>query len=57
MKHRKARSPLAGSRNRELAAAMAEKGRSSAAGTHADRRTRRNRNRAAQRANAIKDAS
>jgi hypothetical protein len=57
MKHRKARSPLAGSRNRELAAAMAEKGRSSAAGTHADRRTRRNRNRAAQRRNAIKDAS
>jgi hypothetical protein len=54
---RKTTNPLAGSRNLPLALAMAEKARSSAAGTHADRRTRRQRDRAAQRRAAIRDAS
>lgn len=40
-------------RNLELAIAMQELRRSSAAGTHADRRTRRNRSRSAQKRNAI----
>lgn len=43
--------------NPALARAMQEKRRSSAAGTHADRRTRRNRSRSAQKRNAIKEAS
>ena len=43
--------------NPDLARAMQEKRRSSAAGTHKDRRTKRNRSRAAQRARAIRDAS
>ncbi len=40
--------------NPALAKAMAEKRRSGAAGTHADRRTKRNRTRAAQRRSALK---
>lgn len=43
--------------NPELAAAMRDLRRSNAAGTHQDRRTRRNRSRNAQRARAITDAS
>lgn len=43
--------------NKPLMRAMQDKRRSSAAGKHADRRTRRNRSRSAQRARAIKDAS
>lgn len=43
--------------NPELARAMQEKRRSNAAGTHADRRTRRNRSRSAQKQRAIKEAS
>ena len=42
--------------NPELARAMQEKRRSSAAGTHADRRTRRNRSRAAQKNRAIRES-
>lgn len=41
--------------NRDLAVAMQEKRRSNAASTHQDRRTRKNRDRAAQRRNAIGD--
>jgi hypothetical protein len=40
--------------NHALAVAMVGKRTSSAAGKHADRRTKRNRTRAAQRANAVK---
>jgi len=43
--------------NPALAKALQELLRSNAAGTHADKRTKRNRSRAAQRANAIADAS
>lgn len=43
--------------NRPLALAMQGKRRSSAASKHADRRTRRNRSRTAQRTRAIRDAS
>jgi hypothetical protein len=42
-------------RNEELAAAMQEKRRSNAAGTHEDRRTKRDRSRADQKRNAIRD--
>jgi len=41
--------------NPALAKAMVEKRRSSAAGTHGDRRTKRNRSRAARKARAIKE--
>lgn len=40
-----------------LALALAMRGKSSAAGTHKDRRTKRNRTRSAQRAKAIKEES
>lgn len=43
-----------GQANAALAQAMVEKRRSGAAGTHADRRTKRNRTRAARRATALK---
>lgn len=43
--------------NPVLAEAMRELRRSNAAGTHADRRTRRNRSRSAQRTNSIKEYS
>ncbi len=43
--------------NPALAEAMREKRRSNAAGTHADRRTRRQRSRAAARNTAIREAS
>lgn len=42
--------------NPALAAANAERARSSAAGTHGDRRTKRNRDRSSARRNAINDA-
>ena len=42
--------------NTALAQANAERARSSAAGTHGDRRTKRNRDRSSQRRNAIQDA-
>lgn len=41
--------------NPRRAREMAEKARGNAAGTHADRRTRRNRSRSAQRHNAIRE--
>lgn len=41
--------------NPEYIAAMRELRRSNAAGTHGDRRTKRNRNREAQKRNAIRD--
>lgn len=50
---RKARHPKTA--NPALAAANAERARSSAAGTHGDRRTKRNRSRNAQRTRAIND--
>lgn len=43
--------------NPRYAREMAELRRSNAAGTHHDRRTRRNRSRSAQRTRAIRDAS
>lgn len=43
--------------NKPLMRAMQDKRRSNAAGKHADRRTRRTRSRAAQRARAIREAS
>lgn len=42
--------------NKPYIEAMRDLRRSNAAGTHADRRTRRNRSRSAQRKNAINDA-
>lgn len=47
----------AGMGSRALALAMQGKRFSSAAGKHADRRTRRNRSRSAQRATALRDQS
>jgi hypothetical protein len=44
-----------GAANLALALAMQEKRRSGAAGTHADKRTKRNRTRSAQRARAIRE--
>jgi len=45
-----------GTENPEYIAAMRNIRRSNAAGTHEDRRTRRNRSRAERKRNAIKDA-
>ena len=46
-----------GTANPRYAREMGELRRSGAAGVHADRRTKRNRSRAAQRATAIREAS
>lgn len=53
---RKARNPHAHT-NPDLHRATIERARSNAAGTMADRRTRRNRDRASQRRNAIREAA
>lgn len=47
---------MAGIENPRYAREMAELRRSNAAGTHGDRRTKRNRDRSSQRRNAINDA-
>jgi hypothetical protein len=57
MKHKDHLGVVMPGANPEYARAQAERRRSSAAGKHADRRTRRNRSRQAQRGRAIRDAS